>query len=786
MYNNRNRLYILLNGEKKMALLEDKIDQITQPELRNIIKSEVKKLKGRKQFGVVFEQHIPEVVPLFSAPITIRSTVAKKKGNLSETYRVKKILGETSEVVKNSDGTIEEVPTESVVIVKQFGDPIYPALVKLDEVRNGNQSSPHHVLIEADNYHALQLLEYMYSNRVDCIYIDPPYNTGARDWKYNNDYIDSNDTYRHSKWLSMMQKRLVLAKQLLKNDGVLILTIDDYELYHIGTLLEEIFPDYDDYIVTIEHNKRGRRGKNFAKTNEFAIFLVPKGQEVIQEEILEEMIGGETRNLRRTGSGSLRTQRWRKFFPIYVDKNTLEIVSVGDPIPLGQQREDSSDENIITVWPIDENGIEKNWHYGLERTRDAVSQGKLQAREQSYGVQVYYTLREKQSKKYKTVWSKTTLDASTYGTELLSKIMGRSSNFDFPKSVYAVADCINAVVSNRENALILDFFAGSGTTLHSVLMLNQTYNKQHQCVLVTNNEVSGDEAEKLEQQGYYPGQPNWEKHGVCRSVTFPRSKFTILGKRDDGSTIEGDYTTGRLIDKEKPRNIKQIGFVDGKTLNTPMRKQLVALIDGLPQSKIKGDMPFFLDEKCSATILFDDTKFEEYLENLEENLHVTDIYIMTSRQSQFRRFKEQIIENMGYLIVKEEEKRLFSEGFSANLDYYKLDFLDPDEVALGMQFKSILPVLWMIAGSKGDIPVVEGSVRYLIPENSTYAILMKEQYFGEFSEKISVREDLTHVFIITNSEDAYFDMKSELNVPNVNMLYKNYLKNFELKRQWKE
>ncbi|MTH53530.1 site-specific DNA-methyltransferase [Bacillus mangrovi] len=769
-----------------MALLEDKIDQIPIPELRNIIKNEVKNLKRRKRFGVVFEQHIPEVVPIFSAPITIRSTVAKKNDNLSETYRVKEISDNTAVIVKDSDGSIEVASIESIVIIKQFGDPIYPALVKVDEVRNVYGSSLNHVLIEADNYHALQLLEYMYPNKVDCIYIDPPYNTGAKDWKYNNHYIDVNDTYRHSKWLSMMQKRLVLAKHLLKSDGVLILTIDDYELYHIGILLEEIFSEYDDYIVTIEHNKRGRRGKNFAKTNEFAIFLVPKGKEVIQEEILEEIIGGETRNLRRTGSGSLRTQRWRKFFPIYVNKHTLEIVGVGDPIPLGQPMRDSDDENIITVWPLDEEGVEKNWHYGFERTRDAVNEGKLQAREQSYGVQIYYTLREKQSKKHKTVWSKSTLDASTYGTELLSKIMGGSSNFDFPKSVYAVANCINAVVSNRENALILDFFAGSGTTLHSVMMLNQAYNKNHQCILVTNNEVSGDVAEKLEEQGYYPGQENWEKHGVCRSVTFPRLKYTISGKREDNSIIEGEYLTGRLIDKEKLRNIKQISFVDGKTLNTSMKKQLVSLIEGIPQSKVRGDMPFFLNEEYSASILFDDTEIETYIESLQESLHITDIYIMTPRLSQFNKYKEEIIRKMGNLIVKEEEKRAYSDGFSANLDYFKLDFLEPDEVALGIQFKSILPVLWMIAGSKGNIPIVDDSLRYLIPEDSTYAILLKEQYFNEFQKKVVEREEITHIFIVTNSEDSYFDMKAELNVPNVVMLYKNYLKNFELKRQWKE
>lgn len=769
-----------------MALLEDKINQIPQQELRDIIKGEVKKLKSRKRFGLVFEQHIPEVVPIFSAPIEVRSSIAKKNSSLSETYKVKKILGDTVTIIKDSDGAIEEVHKDSIVIVKKFGEPIYPALKKVDYVKNGSDSSPHHVLIEADNYHALQLLEYMYANKLDCIYIDPPYNTGARDWKYNNDFIDLNDTYRHSKWLSMMQKRLVLAKQLLKHDGVLILTIDDYELYHIGILLEEIFPEYEDYIVSIEHNKRGRRGKNFAKTNEFALFLVPKGQEIIQEQILEEMIGGETRNLRRTGSGSLRSQRWRKFFPIYVNRNTLEVIGCGEPIPLNQHREENTDGDIITVWPIDENGVEKNWHYGFARTMEAIKNGKLEAREQSYGIQVYYTLRVKQSKKIKTVWSKPTLDASTYGTELLAKIMGGSSKFDFPKSVYAVQDCINAVVSHRENAIILDFFAGSGTTLHSVLMLNDSYQKNHQCILVTNNEVSEEEAEQLEKIGLYQGQENWEKHGVCRSVTYPRLKSVILGQRVDGSVLEGEYLTGRLIEKEKDRNIKHIGFVDGKSLNTTMKKQLVSLIDGIPQSKIKSDMPFLLNEDLTSSILFDDSKFENYIENLEDYKHVTDIYILTSKQSQFRKFKEEIAEKMGCFTVKEEEKRTFSKGFHANIDYFKLDFLEPNEVAMGLQFEAILPILWMMSGSIGDVPTFRENESYIISPSNTFAILLKEQKFAEFSVEIGKRDTLNHIFIVTNSEDAFFEMKAELKVPNVTMLYKNYLKNFELKRQWKE
>lgn len=768
-----------------MARLEEKIDQISDPNIRKVIREEVKKIKNRKQFGLVFEQHIPEAVPIYSAPILKGSIVAKKTDNLRELYAVKEILGETAEILNIVDQSIETVPLKTISVVKRFGEPIYPALVKVDSVSNNDNSAPHHILIEADNYHALQLLEYVYPKKVDCIYIDPPYNTGAKDWKYNNNYVDSNDTYRHSKWLSMMQKRLTLSKQLLSDDGVLILTIDDYELYHIGTLLEEIFSEYDQFIITIEHNRRGRRGKNFAKTNEFALFLVPKGKNLIQEEELNEVIGGETRNLRRTGSGSLRTQRWKKFFPIYVNEATMEIVGAGEAVPLGQAYEDSKEEGIITVWPIDEQGVEKNWHYGLPRTREQIEKGTLVARKQAYGVQVYYTLRVKKSRRLKTVWSKSSLDASTHGTELLAKILGKGSKFDFPKSVYSVLDCIKAVVGHKENALILDFFAGSGTTLHSVLMLNEAMDTQHQCILVTNNEVSGEEATILSEKGHYPGEKEWEAQGIAKSVTFPRSKYTILGKRDDGSEIPGEYMTGVYVEKEKPRTFKHLGFIDGKSMDLNSKKQLVALIDGIPQSKIKADTTFFVDSNSEASIIFDDDNFEEYLESLESHTHITNFYILTKKASVFKRMKAQINSKLGPLMVMDEGKRLYSSGFSASLDYFKLDFLNPNEVAMGMQFKSILPLLWMMAGAKGEIPEIDENQKYMISEECSFAVLLKEQKFNEFYSIVNAMDNITHVFIVTNSEDAFFEMKAEFSTKNVLLLYKDYLKNFEINRQWK-
>lgn len=200
-----------------MSALDDLIKQIPDDNLRKLIDSEFKKLRATKKFGLVFDSQAPEVTPLFDVPIKKNSYVAKKI-QLDDIFKVLQIDGEIITCAKYPK--FEEIFTfnsAELVSVAILGAPIYPCLQKLDEVCNAPDSDLWHVLIESDNYHALQLLQYTCAEKVDCIYIDPPYNTGARDWKYNNSYIDSNDAYRHSKWLAMMQKRLLLAKKNFKS-----------------------------------------------------------------------------------------------------------------------------------------------------------------------------------------------------------------------------------------------------------------------------------------------------------------------------------------------------------------------------------------------------------------------------------------------------------------------------------------------------------------------------------------------------------------------------------------
>ncbi len=203
---------------------------------------ETDKLIKQKKFGLVFEEHLPECTPLYDVPVHIGSKVARKTGYVSDIYTVLRIDSNEALCDRRETHEQETFCLDEIVAVAEFGEPIYPTLTPIDTVENAPDSDLWHTLIEADNYHALQLLEYLYTGKVDCIYIDPPYNTGAKDWKYNNDYVDASDAYRHSKWLSMMEKRLRLAKKLLNPaDSVLIVTIDEKEYLHLGCLLEEMF-----------------------------------------------------------------------------------------------------------------------------------------------------------------------------------------------------------------------------------------------------------------------------------------------------------------------------------------------------------------------------------------------------------------------------------------------------------------------------------------------------------------------------------------------------------------
>lgn len=808
-----------------MARIEEKIAEIADPALRQSIGEEVAKLKKHTRFGLVFEEHQPEVVPIYGKRLKRGERVAKKTGNLSEIWRVVSVKDGVAVCEHEKGGktvaeTLESFPTQQLVAIRSMGETIYPSLTPVDSVTNGDPTAPHHVLIEADNYHALQLLLFPYEGKVDCIYIDPPYNTGARDWKYNNDYVDKNDQWQHSKWLTFMAKRLRLAKRLLNPAaGVLIVTIDEHEVHHLGCLLAQEFPDATVQMATIVINQKGVAQGGLSRAEEYALFVFmpeatvpPAADDLLSPERADSKRFQTPRweRLLRGGTNSKREDRPGLFFPIHIDPVRRAIVSIGDPLPLGEVPDQTTVDNTV-AWPFRTDHTLGNWRvspptlrqlhaqgfvrlggydearktwtvlYLGEKARRQIEEGAIRivGRDADSGaVTVEYT--EGQQRSIKTVWHRATHDAGTYGSSLLRNILGEGGRFAFPKSIYAVRDAVAAVVGNQPNALLVDFFAGSATTLNAVNLLNATDGGQRQCILVTNNEVSEEENRTLTAQGFQPGQDEWEQHGICRSVTWPRSKFTMLGRRDDGTLLTGDYLTGKQVTREKPRTIRQLGFAEGRNLPLAQRKQVAALLPGVTQSKI-DDGPWFLDDDVAVSVLWDVRHAPAWLEALSEAAHVNDLCVVTTESRSFNALKAQIVETLGPQEVVEDEKRPLGNGFAANLEYFRLDFLDPQEIQMGRQFAAILPVLWMMAGARGPRPAApDAYAPWLLPDGCPFVVLMQETRFKEFVRHVESRANLTHVFIVTNSQDTVYKLRHEWPELRVVQLYKDYLENFRI------
>ncbi len=396
------------------------------------------------------------------------------------------------ELTKKKYGLVWEEHQENVDKELETKIPIFIEKKNFEIINNENDKF--NFLLEGDNLHSLYLLEKTHKGRIDLIYIDPPYNTGAKTWKYNNDYIDSNDVFSHSKWISMMNIRLIRAKKLLKEDGALICAIDENELSTLGLLLDEIFgQSYEIHCITIVHNPRGVQGKNFSYTHEYAYFVFKKGKKIIGDRKIDDT-DIDWRNLRDNGGESLRTSAKNCFYPIIV-KNS-KIIGFGDVVKntIHPQQIEYIDDKIY-VYPIDKQGVERKWRYArqsVEKIKDL-----LKVNTKNNNVEI---LIGKNFGSYKTVWVDSKYDANEYGKKILNNLV-KNNNFDFPKSLYNVYDCLYAIIGNRKNAIVLDYFAGSGTTGHAVELMNSEDNGNRKYILCTNNE-----------------------NNICEEVTYQRIK----------------------------------------------------------------------------------------------------------------------------------------------------------------------------------------------------------------------------------------------------------------------
>ncbi len=678
-----------------MAAINDLISQIEDKELRERIEQELNKISKQKKFGLVFEEHLPECVPLYDMPIKRGCKVAQKPGKINDFYTVLRIEGENVYCIDKSETKQITLLKKDLVCVAEFGEPIYPYLKQIDNIYKSNDAElPTHALIQADNYHALQLLEYLYAGEVDCIYIDPPYNTGARDWKYNNDYVDSSDTYRHSKWLSMMKKRLLLAKKLLNPaDSVLIVTIDEKEYLHLGCLLEELFPEARVQMITTVINPKGnRRDNEFSRCEEYIFFIyfgdckiISIGRDMLRDNSDDK--GDDDKEirlralLRQASNHGKRTDRPNLFYPLLFDKNNGRFLGCGEVPPLDYDRNlYEVPKGAVAMWPLGTNGTELTWnlqpstlmekhrqHFlsfgkwdGEKRTGYYLSEGQ----EENFKKGMYDIIGEDEDGAYiirlkdefqkdvrpLTVWNTKVHSASDYGTSMLNSFF-QDRRFSFPKSLYAVHDAIRFFVANKPNSLIIDFFAGSGTTLHAINLLNAEDGGKRQCIMVTNNEVSDDEAKALTAKGFTPGDAEWEKLGIANYVTWPRTVCSINGKDIKGEKLKGNYIGSDIpmADGFKANAVFfKLGFLDKTSVQLGRQfKELLPLLwlkaggwGKCPENEklIKNNVlpPYIILPENHFAVLIDEKYFSEFEPTVNAEKEIWTAYIVTDFEKGFK------------------------------------------------------------------------------------------------------------------------------------------------------
>lgn len=700
-----------------------------EPALGADLEREFKALSSRLPFGLNFERHSPEAVELPQRPVRKGDKVrilpprgATKKGD-QRLWQVKAIdrSKKSAELVLigSGEGKKEFALLDDLVVVAEFRDTIYPGLVHTGRVQRGGDK-PHHTVINGENYHVLKALTYTHRGMVDAIYIDPPYNTGARDWKYNNDYVEGDDLYRHSKWLAMMERRLLVAKELLNpEDSVLIATIDEKEYLRLGLLLEQVFPEAKIRMISTQINPKGVGvNEGFKRVDEY-IFIARFGSqrvtpssspmlgskpidsvEVESEDDSESQkrIGLDWQTARRRDLQSVRTTRPAQFYPVYVNVKTGRIEAVGDAIPHEQDRTTVEPrKGCVAVFPIREDGTEMNWSVTAPTFIDRWKKGYARAgraqpgRPQPYIIQylksgpisdieegravvegyrddgsVIAFYEEPGAKAPPTQWNLRSHNAEHYGTKILRSLLpGR--RFPFPKSLYAVEDVLRLFIAHKPSAVVLDFFSGSGTTCHAVMRLNRQDGGRRQCISVTNNEVAATEQESLRVNGHRPGDPSWEAWGICDYITKPRIEAAISGRTHNGEAIKGDY-------------------------------------------------------KFTATFPM-------------------------------------------------------AEGFEENAEFFTLTYETPVSVSHNMAFSRIAPLLWLRAGARGrridKVPANGWEVA------DTYGVLIDVDAAGPFSKAVKKNSEVRLVYVVTD-DDRRFQAIAKRMPEGVEpvRLYESYLTNF--------
>lgn len=430
-------------------------------------------------------------------------------------FAINEIEGDLSSPGYSMPLTIEFLKANNKLVLdtrffnNNFKDALIASIKNFDEQCDG-------LLINSENFQALNLMRVRYKEQVKCIYIDPPYNANSSEILYKN-------TYKHSSWLSLIENRILISKIILSPVGVKIIAIDEVEQEVLGQLINIYFPGWEKSCIIIVNNPSGQQGDNFSFTHEFAYFIYPKPGRFIGLENRED--NTDVRPLRDVSKGNhLRIDAANCFYPILVKDR--KIVGFGDVCP-EQFHPDSvnvlRDDGIMEIYPIDAQGNERKWVFARQSVDKIADELSVEFNKQR---KIWDIIRTKSRFNYKSVWTDKKYSSNSYGSKLLNEILG-DNVFSFPKSIYNVLNCVDAALNNINSGLILDYFAGSGTTGHAVINLNREDNGNRKYILVEMAEyfdavLKPRIAKVIYSQDWKDGKPTARNTGISHCFKYLR------------------------------------------------------------------------------------------------------------------------------------------------------------------------------------------------------------------------------------------------------------------------
>ena len=540
-----------------MAALDDLLARVTDPALRADLEREIAPLRGEQELGLVFERHLPESVRLTGHPIRRGLTVTERQDDGDDIlWQVAKVKGGVALLRRlEDDGSVVEAsrPVDELVVVREFGEPIYPGLKSVGRVDRGGDK-PWHVAINAENYHALEALLYTCEGRVDAIYIDPPYNLGG-DLTYNDRRVAKDDKFRHSLWLAFMERRLQLARRLLADTGVILVAIDDTEQAHLRLLMDSIFGESNFLSCVVWQGSRKNNSHYISNGHDYML-VYAKSEAILasRKTIWRERKPGldEARAAAKRiwgeagGDDKAATRKWRAWLKekkaagVTTDSvNRYDVLEAGTGRPINTYGDLSSPggggPRYDVIHPTTGKPVKvpiPGWRFlNPEKMAELVAAGRIYFGDDETTIPrgIKY-LDEMGEQVALSVFEQDRKAVNGQLRDLLG-----DERFKFPKEPRVLARWINLVTGAKPDALILDFFAGSGSTAHAVMQLNAEDGGNRRCISITNNEVDEQAAKRLAEAGIRPGGPEWEAAGVFQRVTRPRLEAVVTGLRPDGS-----------------------------------------------------------------------------------------------------------------------------------------------------------------------------------------------------------------------------------------------------------